>query len=114
MLNVQPVLGRLLAPGEDEVGAAPVALIGAGMWARKFASSPDVLGKNISLDGRDYTVVGIIPSSFSLNINMLHPSDVYVPIGQWANNLLLDRGAGLGFHGIGRLKTWDHFAAGAR
>ncbi len=35
---------------------------------------------------------------------MLHPSDVYVPIGQWSNSLLMDRGAGLGFHGIGRLK----------
>ena len=104
MLGVRPVLGRVFAPGEDEVGAAPVALIGAGLWARKFGSSPDVLGKSVTLDGRDYTIVGVIPASFSLNINMLHPSDVYVPIGQWANNLLLDRGAGLGFHGIGRLK----------
>src|SRR5580693_8274349 len=104
MLNVRPVLGRLIAPGEDEVGAAPIALISEGLWARKFGSSPSVLGKSVTLDGRDYTIVGVVPASFSLNINMLHPSDVYVPIGQWSNSLLMDRGAGLGFHGIGRLK----------
>ena len=104
MLNVRPVLGRLIAPGEDEVGAAPIALISEGLWARKFGSSPSVLGKSVTLDGRDYTIVGVVPASFSLNINMLHPSDLYVPIGQWSNSLLMDRGAGLGFHGIGRLK----------
>ena len=104
MLNVRPVLGRLIAPGEDEVGAAPIALISDGLWARKFGSSPSVLGKSVTLDGRDYTIVGVVPAGFSLNINMLHPSDLYVPIGQWSNSLLMDRGAGLGFHGIGRLK----------
>ena len=104
MLDVRPALGRGFAAGEDEVGAAPVAMISAGLWQRKFGSSPDALGKNITLDGRGYTVVGIIPASFSLNINMLHPADVYLPIGQWSNNLLMDRGAGLGIHGMGRLK----------
>ena len=104
MLNVRPELGRLLAPGEDEVGATPVALISASLWARKFGSSPSAVGKSVTLDGRDYTVVGVVPASFSLNLNMLHPGDVYVPIGQWSNSLLMDRGAGLGFHGIGRLK----------
>jgi predicted permease len=104
MLSVRPILGRLISPGEDEVGAAPIALISEGLWQRKFGSSPTVLGQSVALDGRDYSVVGVVPASFSLNINMLHPSDVYVPIGQWANSLLMDRGAGLGFHGLGRLK----------
>lgn len=104
MLNVQPVVGRLLMKGEDEIGAAPVALIGAGLWARKFGSSPSALGKSITLDGRDYTIVGVIPASFNLSIASLLPADVYVPIGQWSNSLLTDRGAGLGIHGVGRLK----------
>jgi predicted permease len=105
MLNVQPVVGRLLMRGEDEIGAAPVALISAGLWARKFNSSPSALGKSITLDGRGYTVVGVISASFDLNVSSLQPSDIYVPIGQWSNNLLTDRGAGLGFHGLGRLKS---------
>jgi predicted permease len=104
MLNEKPMLGRVFLQGEDEVGAAPIAVITTGLWERKFGSSPSVLGRNITLDGRSYTVVGVIPSNLSLNIPSFSPADVYVPLGQWANNLLMDRGAGLGIHGLGRLK----------
>ena len=104
MLNIKPVLGRTFATGEDEVGTAPIAIITTGLWERKFGSSPGVLGKGITLDGHAYTIVGVIPASFNLNIPSLSPADVYVPIGLWANNLLTDRGAGLGIHGLGRLK----------
>src|SRR6201984_2909037 len=43
-VGVNPLLGRSFAPGEDEIGAAPVTLISAGLWKRKFGSSPGVLG----------------------------------------------------------------------
>jgi predicted permease len=104
MLGVRAEQGRLFAPGEDEVGASPVAMISAGLWARKFASSPDVLGRSLALDGHDYNVIGVLPDSFKASGPGLQPADIYVPIGQWANSLLMDRGAGLGIHGIGRLK----------
>jgi predicted permease len=104
LLGVHPVIGRSLAPGEDEVGAAPVALVSAGFWKRKFGSSLDVLGKSITLDGKAYTIVGVVPANFDLLLRSFRTSEVYVPIGQWTNNLLLIRSAGLGIHGIGRLK----------
>ena len=104
MLNVKPVLGRLFAPGEEEVGAAPIAIITSGLWQRKFGSSPDVLGRGITLDGRSYTIVGVIPTILDLKIPSWAPADLYLPIGSWQNSLLTDRGAGLGFHGLGRLK----------
>ena len=104
LLGVQPMLGRAFAPGEDQVGAGPVALISAGFWQRKFSGASDVLGKSLTLDGRNYTVVGVIPASFHLLAPSFRDSDLYVPIGQWHNNLLLKRGAGLGIHGFGRLK----------
>src|SRR3984957_9999434 len=104
VLGVKPQIGRTFAEDEERVGAAPVALISAGLWQRKFSSAPDILGKNITLDGRDYTIVGVIPASFRLLIPGFSESQVYAPIGQWSNSLLLERGAGLGFHGIGRLK----------
>ncbi len=104
VLGVKPVIGRTFAQDEEPVGAGPVALISAGLWQRKFSSAPDILGKSITLDGRDYTIVGVIPANFHLLIPGFRDADVYAPIGQWSNPLLLQRGAGLGFHGIGRLK----------
>ena len=94
LLGVAPVLGRTFAPREDEIGAEPVALISAGLWNRKFGSSPSALGRTITLDGRDYTIVGVIPANFDLLTTSFSPSDVYVPIGQWTNPLLTQRGAG--------------------
>ncbi|HKE20134.1 MAG TPA: ABC transporter permease [Kofleriaceae bacterium] len=103
LLGVVPVLGRTFARGEDEVGRAPIALIGAALWQRRFHGSPAVLGETIVLDGRGYSVVGVMPAGFDLFLQG-RPRDVYLPIGQWDNNLLLDRGAGLGIHGVGRLR----------
>ena len=94
----------MFAPGEDEVGAAPIVLISAGLWKRKFGSSPDVLGRTITLDGGGFTIVGVIPADFDLSTRSFRNSEIYVPIGQWKNNFLLNRGAGLGIHGLGRLK----------
>jgi predicted permease len=104
MLGVKPVAGRLFVEGEDDFDRNPIALIAAGFWSRKFGSSPDALGKAIALDGRSYTVVGVVPASFRLRLGNFQPSDVYVPIGQWSNPFLKRRDAGLGIHGIGRLK----------
>ena len=104
LLGVKPVIGRMFAPGEDEVGAAPIALISAGLWKRKFGSSPEVVGRTIALDGGSFTIVGVIPADFDLVLRSFRNSEVYVPIGQWKNDFLLNRGAGLGIHGIGRLK----------
>lgn len=105
VLGVNPVAGRTFAKGEDEVGAGPVALIGAGLWQRKFGSAADILGKSITLDAKNYTIVGVIPANFRLTIPGFRDGDVYIPIGQWSNPLLLKRGAGLGIHGIGRLRS---------
>ena len=105
LLGVEPVIGSTFAPREDDIGAGPAALISAGLWNRKFGRSPSVLGKAINLDGKAYTIVGVIPASFDLLSPSFRPSDVYVPITQWTNPLLLSsRSAGLGIHGFGRLK----------
>jgi predicted permease len=104
ILGVKPVKGRLLMEGEDEVGAAPVALIGEDLWRRKFSSSPDIVGKSITLGPKGYIVVGIIPASFHLSLPSFRDGEIFVPVGQWNNPILLNRGAGLGFHGIARLK----------
>ena len=68
LLGVKPVMGRLFAPGEDEIGRGRIALISEGFWGRKFGKQPDVLGRTLTLDGQSFTIVGVIPSSFDLNL----------------------------------------------
>jgi predicted permease len=104
LLGVKPSIGRFFSEGEDEIGASPLALISAEFWSRKFGSGSDVLGKGIALDGRSYTVIGVVPASFHLQVWGFRPSELYLPIGQWTNPLLNHREAGLGIHGVGRLK----------
>ena len=104
LLGVNPILGRTFTPVEEQGGAAPVALISEGLWQRKFDSSPNVLGQNITLDGRAFTIVGVIPASFHLRLPSFRERDIYAPIRQWNNSILMNRDAGLNFHGIGRLK----------
>jgi len=104
ILGVKPVLGRLFAPGEDEIGRAPLIVIGAGFWARKLGSRQDVVGKTLTLDGRQFTIIGVLPGDFDLTVGNFEAGEVYVPIGQWQNTALNDRFAGLGLHGIARLR----------
>jgi predicted permease len=102
---VKPLLGRSFLAGEDEIGAAPIAVISEGLWRRKFASAPDILSKGITLDGNSYSIVGVIPAGPHFPMGSASARrEVFVPIGQWKNNLLTSRGAGLGINGIGRLK----------
>ena len=100
LLGVQPVMGRNFAPDEDQIGGPPLALVSEGFWKRKLGSEPDVLGKSLTLDGRQYAIVGVIPESFHLLIPSFRDSAVYVPIGQWNNNLLDEprRGARHSWH----------------
>jgi predicted permease len=100
VLDVKPARGRTFAPGEDEPGVGPVVVITASLWQRKFGAAEDILGKGLTLDDKSYAIIGVIPTDFSL----FRGTDVYVPIGQWDNPALKRRGAGLGLHGIGRLK----------
>src|SRR5467141_2468602 len=99
-LGLNPLLGRNFRPEEDRAGAGPVAVIGDGLWKRKFASSPEVVGKNFTLNGKSYTIVGVAQA----RIPGISPSDVYVPIGQWADPTFLDRRISMGMNSIGRLK----------
>jgi predicted permease len=105
ILGVKPVMGRNFISADDQRGAAPVAMISAGFWKRRLSGEPDVVGKSITLDGKAFTIVGVIPPDFELKIDNFSTSDVYAPVVHWNNDLLFNRGAGLGFHGIGRLKT---------
>ena len=104
VLGIRPLYGREFTLAEEQRGAAPVALISEGLWRRKFNATPSSLGQTVILDGKTFSIIGIIPASLHLRIPGFRDQDVYAPIGQWGNAILMNRGAGLGFHGIARLK----------
>lgn len=98
--GINPLIGRSFRRDEDQVGAEPVAMLGDGLWKRKFASSSDVLGKSVILNGKSHTIVGVAPAL----VTGISPSDIYVPIGQWADPSFRDRHIGMGTNAVGRLK----------
>jgi predicted permease len=99
-LGVQPVLGRTFRPDDDQLGAAPVVILGGGLWMRKFGASPEVIGKSLTLNGKSYVIVGVIPPGFTF---YGHDRDVYTPIGQWNDPSFRDRRISVSAHAVGRL-----------
>src|SRR5215470_16533488 len=59
LLRVNPLIGRSFSPDEDRRGAAHVVMLSASLWTSKFAASPLILGKTLTLDGEAYTVIGV-------------------------------------------------------
>jgi predicted permease len=101
-LSVRPILGRAFRPDDDQLGSAPVVLIGGGFWKRKFGSSPDIVGKSLTLNGTSYIVVGVIPPTFSF---YGHDRDIYTPIGQYNDPSFRDRRIVMSARVVGRLKS---------
>ncbi|MFZ0311291.1 MAG: ABC transporter permease [Candidatus Korobacteraceae bacterium] len=104
ILGVKPMLGRTFTADEDRLGANPTVMISEGLWKRKFASNPQVLGQAIVLDGRPRTIIGIIPASFQLRQHNFRPSDMYTPVGEYTDPHFRDRQASWGLNAIARLK----------
>jgi len=63
-LGIKAILGRTLQPYDDEPGAAPVCVIGYGLWRTQFNQSRSVIGRTLILNGHAFQVVGIAPGSF--------------------------------------------------
>ena len=103
-LGVQPMLGRGFSADEDRLGGKPVVLISAGYWKRNYGSARDIVGKPLTLDGKDYEIVGVIPASFHLDIQNFRTSELYVPLGQWNDVIFHKRIVAMGMDGIARLK----------
>jgi putative ABC transport system permease protein len=82
-LGIQPRLGRLLTVEDDVRGGGkdgPVAVISHRLWQERFAGSADTIGRNLTLDGAQFTVIGVTPPEF-LGIEVGQAFDVAVPLG---------------------------------
>src|SRR4029434_3327855 len=63
-LGVKPVLGGDVYDGEDKPGAPATVLLGYATWRNRFAGREDIVGQTISLSGKPYTVIGVLPREF--------------------------------------------------
>lgn len=69
LLGVDAALGRTFRMGEDVPGTSAVAVLSHRLWARRFGSDPDVIGRTVSLNDRPTTVVGVLPRTFNFLIH---------------------------------------------
>ena len=80
LARVQPALGRLFVAGEDEPGREFEAVLAWSFWQRRFAGDPQVLGRSITLDGRAYRVVGVMPPRFDFPLFWAHDVQLWAPL----------------------------------
>jgi putative ABC transport system permease protein len=106
VLRVQPLFGRVFRAEEDRLGAAPVVVLGEGLWKRRFAANPNIVGTSITLNGKAHTVIGVMPQSVRLlNAGTAPFNDAFTPLGQYDQELFRNRGVNDGTQGLARLKT---------
>jgi predicted permease len=96
-LGIVPIAGRVFQPGDDDPGApAQRVVLAEPLWVRRYARSPDIVGQTITLDGKSYEVIGVVPVEPAIQTG----DDVYVPFLRRAKT---DRGS-WEFDVVGRLK----------
>ena len=99
-LGTELALGREFTPQENQPGGAPVVVISDHLWRERFGGSPEALGKSVTLDGVDYSIIGVAPPGFRLNL----AADVFTPLGQLDPLILNNRGSHDGIFALARLK----------
>ena len=100
-LGIHPAIGRDFYPGEDRLGGPNVLLLSFGTWLNRFGGQRDAVGRVIDLDGKAFTIIGVLPRRFSFG--PAGNAEFWVPI----NTLSLhEHSRGFyNFWGIGRLRN---------
>ena len=78
VFGVTPQYGRLFIPQDEQAGHDPVVIVSNTLWQRRFGSDPSLVGKPITLDGTNFTVIGIAPPGFQYP----DKTEVWVPPAQ--------------------------------
>ena len=98
-LGIKPIRGRDFLAEDDQPSATPVAIISHALWQRRFGADESIIGKQLVLNGQQFTVIGITPPNFSFGSD----ADLTVPIGLSAERFKL-RGKDPGISAFARLK----------
>jgi predicted permease len=90
VFDVNPLLGRTFLPDEEQAGRNDVAVLGYDTWQRQFGGDENILNHTIKLDGRAYTVVGIMPAGFRFPLSAQNV--IYTPLHLDAHPWMMPRG----------------------
>lgn len=101
VLGVRPTLGRGFTAEDERHGAPRSVILSYAFWQRRFAGDPSVLGKEVSLDKRPYTVIGVMPKPFYFPSPEVTEEDYWIPI----QDSLDDRRDNYDKYGIARIKS---------
>jgi predicted permease len=107
VFGVSTILGRNFNEEDDRPGASPVVILSYAFWDRRFAKAPTILGRSITLDDHDYTIIGVLQAP---HINLLQYPDVWVPNGPLVTDQIMSRERRFYF-AAARLKPTITFAA---
>jgi predicted permease len=99
-LKVHPALGRGFASDTDYKGAAHEVVLTDRLWRREFSADPRILGQTTTMDGRTYTIVGVLPANF--RFPLLRNAEALIPF-EWDEKDLQNRGLHF-FTAFARLK----------
>jgi putative ABC transport system permease protein len=100
--GVAPMLGRGFTAGEAKVGQPSVVVLGYGLWKRAFGSDPKIVGREVNLAGRSYTVLGVMPSGWRFPIDA-EASEFIMPLEPLVASEVPRRGSHF-LHLVGRMK----------
>jgi putative ABC transport system permease protein len=89
-LGVSPLIGHDISASEDQPGAPHAVILSDRLWRRRFSADPAVVGRSITLDGKPYTVAGVLPSGFEFPESP--KGDLLVPFGLVDQEVLTNRG----------------------
>ena len=103
LVGARPILGRTLTAEDDREAAAPVIVISQGLWNRKFGRKGDVLGREISLSGRQYKIAGVVPAL----PEPFQRTEVFIPLALFAvkGDQMMDRSNHTGIRAIALRKA---------
>ena len=97
ILGVQPLLGRNFTPEEAVWNGPKVVMLGHGLWQRRFASDPGIVGRALTLNNESHTVVGVLPASFDFasvfapgsRFDLFFPFPMTPETNRWGNTMAL-------------------------
>lgn len=77
LLGIQPMLGRTFLPNEDEPGNR-VVILSHGLWERQFGADRGIIGRSVTLDGKQFQVIGVMPPRFTYPLRFSNPPELWI------------------------------------